>query len=146
MRITQGKLKAATTPLEQSRPLAAALSARKPDNTNRLFELGRSEFWLGFVRWRRRNLDRALTHFLAYLDIGEQLVKLRRQRGLGGRCSTRTATSHIVLQERGDLAAALERFRASLTIDQRLLGAAPANRSLTRSVALSHNAIARWVA
>ena len=143
VRIAQGKLEEATKPLEESRALAAALVVRKPDDPERLYELGQSEFWVGYVHWRRRHLDEALERFKSYVDISEKLVAAAPQNG-DYQLELSSANSNIasVLQERGDLAGALERFKASLRIDRSLSEKSPDDNALRRSVAASNNSIA----
>jgi tetratricopeptide (TPR) repeat protein/tRNA A-37 threonylcarbamoyl transferase component Bud32 len=142
VRIAQGRLEEATKPLEASRALVAAMVARKPNDLERLYELGQSEFWVGYVHWRRRHLDEALARFNAYVDISERLVAAAPQNG-DYQLELSSANSNIasVLQERGDLAGALERFKASLRIDRSLLEKTPDDNTLRRSLAASHNSI-----
>jgi tetratricopeptide (TPR) repeat protein/tRNA A-37 threonylcarbamoyl transferase component Bud32 len=142
VRIAQGRLEEATKPLEASRSLAAALVERKPNDLERLYELGQSEFWVGYVHWRRRHLDQALARFNAYVDISERLVAAAPQNG-DYQLELSSANSNIasVLEERGDLAGALERFKASLRIDRSLLEKTPDDNTLRRSLAASHNSI-----
>ena len=105
VRIAQGHLDAATKPLQESLALAATLSARKPGDAERLFELGQSHFWVGFVDWRRRRLDDALVNFGEYLRISEKLAAQSPDR-VDWAQELAAAHSNIgsVLQERGDLA------------------------------------------
>lgn len=140
VRITQGRLEEATAPLQQSLALAAALSARAPQDTERLFELGQSRFWVGFVHWRRRNLEEALTHFNEYLRISEKLVSLAPA-NTDWQLELSYANSNIgsVLQERGDLEGALAKFRECIRIDGALLQARPEDNAVRGSLALSHN-------
>ena len=140
VRITQGRLEEATAPLQQSLALAAALSARAPQDTERLFELGQSRYWVGFVHWRRRNLEEALTHFNEYLRISEKLVSLAPA-NTDWQLELSYANSNIgsVLQERGDLEGALAKFRECIRIDGALLQARPEDNAVRWSLALSHN-------
>ncbi len=142
VRIAQGKLAEATPPLEQSLALAAALAARKPNDLERLYELGQSEFWVGYVHWRRRHLDAALARFQAYVDISEKLVAAAPQNS-DYQLELSSANSNIgsVLQERGALADALGRFNVSLGIDRTLLEKAPDDNTLRRSFAASNNSV-----
>ena len=142
VRISRGQLEAATGPLQESLALAKMLLERKPGDATRLFELGQSHFWVGFVHWRRRNLPTALEHFRAYLDLAQRLAKTDPDNA-DWQAELSMANSNIgsVLEEQGDLAGARERFRASLAVDEALLGRNPGDATLRRSVAASHNAI-----
>jgi tetratricopeptide (TPR) repeat protein len=115
---------------------------RNPRDGDRLFGLGQSHYWVGYVHWRRRNLDEALQHFKAYLDVAAQLGALDPGRA-DWRRELAYANSNIgsVLQERHDLPGALQRFRVCLDIERALLAAAPRDQDLEQSVAASHNAI-----
>ena len=142
VRIAQGNLEAATAPLEESLTLAQTLVARQPGDGARVFGLAQSQYWAGYVHWQRRNLDFAERHFKGYLEAAERLrtidpVRADWQRELDY-ANSNLAT---VLQARGDLAGALDRFRACLSIEQALLARAPGDRELAQSVAASHNAI-----
>ena len=94
------------------------------------------------MHWLDRNLDEALQHFNAYLDVAAQLSALDPGRAYWHR-EVAYANSNIgsVLQERHDLRGALERFKACLAIERALLAAAPRDQDLEQSVAASHNAI-----
>lgn len=142
VRIAQGKLEEATKPLEESRSLAASLVVRKPDDAERLYELGQSEFWAGYVHWRRRHLDEALARFKAYVEISERLVAAAPGNG-AYQLELSYANSNIasVMQERGDLAGALDRFKISLRIDRSLFEKSPDDNTLRRSIAASNNSI-----
>jgi tetratricopeptide (TPR) repeat protein len=98
---------------------------------------------VGYVHWRRRELEPAQRHFQAYLDAAERLTAIAPSRR-DWRQEVAYANSNIasVLEARGDLDGALAGFRASLAIEEGLLAEAPADADLIRSVASSHNAIA----
>ncbi len=83
VRIAQGRMGEAVKPLEQSLALARALAARHPDDGRRLYDLAQSEFWVGYVEWRQRRLDAALTHFREVPSPGRAPGGHRREeRGL----------------------------------------------------------------
>jgi serine/threonine-protein kinase len=142
VRIAQGKLEAATPPLQESLALATLLVARTPRDGERLYELGQSRFWVGYVHWRQRQLDEALSHFRAYLEASERLVTLAPD-NVDWQLELSSAHSNLgsILQERGDFPSALERFRSCLRIEQQLLARRPDDNTLRRTVAASNNAI-----
>jgi tetratricopeptide (TPR) repeat protein/tRNA A-37 threonylcarbamoyl transferase component Bud32 len=142
VRIAQGNLEAASTPLEESLDLAKALVARSPTDGERLYELAQSHFWVGFVRWRRRDLDAALEHFRAYSGIAERLVGQDPGK-TDWRIELASAHSNIgsVLQERDDSDGALAQFRACLAIERALLEQEPENNAFREAVAASNNTI-----
>jgi eukaryotic-like serine/threonine-protein kinase len=142
VRIAQGNLEAATSPLEESLTLAQTLVTRRPGDGERVFGLAQSHYWAGFVHWQRRNLDPAERHFTRYLEAAQRLLTIDPGRAEWQR-EIAYANSNLgsVLQARGDLDGALIRFKACLTVEQTLFAKAPNDSDLARSVASSHNAI-----
>lgn len=142
VRIAQGNLEAATPPLEESLALAKALVERQPGDGDRLFGLGQSHFWVGFVHWRRHKLAAAEREFQSYLEVANRLVALDATRADWLR-EVAYANSNIgsVLEARGDLVGALTRYRACLSIERQLLAGTPDDKELRHSIAASHNLI-----
>jgi eukaryotic-like serine/threonine-protein kinase len=142
VRIAQGNLEAAGPPLLESRALARTLVERQPHDGERLFGLAQSHFWVGYVYWRRHDLDAAEREFQAYLDVAHRLVAIDPGRDDWQR-EIAYANSNLgsVRESRGDLAGALEQYRAALGVETELLAKAPADVELQRSVAASHNLI-----
>jgi len=126
VRMRQGDLAGAEGPLEESLALARQLAERAPDDTDRLFALGQSEFWAGYARWERGDLPAAQRHFEAYHDISERLVAIDPE-ALDWQLELSYAHSNLgsVLQAQGDLPGALAQFRETLEIDRRLVAQAP---------------------
>jgi tetratricopeptide (TPR) repeat protein len=75
----QGNLKDAMEAFTRSKNVLAELYRRQPDNTDRLFELGQAEFWIGYVSSDLGDLERADRAFTRYLDVSREL--LNRQPG-----------------------------------------------------------------
>ena len=75
VRIRQGRLSQALAPLQESLALAQALADRGPTG-ERLFGLGQSEFWVGYVHWEQGDLAAARPHFEAYRDLSERLTRM----------------------------------------------------------------------
>lgn len=126
VRMRRGDLAGARQPLEESLALARQLAERHPDDPERLFDLGQSEFWAGFARWRRGDLEGASRHFEAYREVSERLVA-RDPANLDWQLELSYAHSNLgsVLQKQGDLPGSLARFRSALAIDRRLVQMAP---------------------
>ena len=142
VRIAQGNLEGATAPLEESLALAEALVSRQPGDGERVYGLAQSQYWAGFVHFRRHNLDQAERHFAGYLDAAQRLLTIDPARTDWQREGA-YANSNLgsVLQARGDLDGALARFRACLKVEQTLFARAAKDRELAQAVASSHNAI-----
>ena len=111
VRVDQGDFVAAMPLFRQSLSLVTALAARGSSNSEWQLGLGASHFWVGFIHWRRNDLDSALTEFTAYQNITNDLVasapdSLRFRNELG------QASSNIgsLKESKGDLAGALAAF------------------------------------
>jgi serine/threonine-protein kinase len=126
VRMRRGDLAGAERPLEESLALARQLAARDPDNAERLFGLGQSEFWAGYALWERGDPEGALRHFEAYRDVSERLVA-REPENLDWRLELAYAHSNLgsVLRKQGDLPGALARFEQALAIEAGLVEEAP---------------------
>ena len=139
VRLDQGNLPEAQKALQESLRLARELSERHPEDTERLFALGQSEFWVGSLAYRRRQLDTALSHYEAYRAISQQLVRLdstnldwRLEVGYG-----HTNVGHIWYQ-RGDPRRAAEEYARSLEAKEYVVRVHPENPSWRYSLAQSH--------
>lgn len=75
VRFNQGQLEPAHAAFSESRDLAASLLAAEPNDNHLRFELGQSEFWVGYVAWERIDLEGAETAFRAYSDISDELYR-----------------------------------------------------------------------
>lgn len=145
VRMRRGDLTGAEEPLRESLALARELSARNPDHDERLFDLGQSEYWVGYAAWRRRELGAAHHHFAAYHRISRELTR-RAPHHDTWRRELAYAESNLgsVLHEQGRLAEALEHFQAALALDRRLVvdaDTAEEGRLARRSLASSHNTV-----
>lgn len=130
LRIRQGDLAAAAAPMEESLKLTQRLHELHPDNTEHLFELGQSWFWVGFVAWESGKLEAAERSFIEYLAVSRQLVDIDAHHP-AWLLELSYAESNLgsVLQASGELEAALARFQTSLDIKQRLASSSPPDPS-----------------
>jgi tetratricopeptide (TPR) repeat protein len=60
---------------QQAYRMDAELLARAPDDPQRLFNLGQSEFWLGYARLESGDDVQALGHMQTYLEISRRLYQ-----------------------------------------------------------------------
>lgn len=141
VRIKQGDLTGALAPLRESLALAQALADRNP-TAERLFGLGQSRFWVGYVHWEKGDLASARPHFEAYRDLSERLVRMERRRR-DYRLELAYAHSNLgsLEQQAGNLEAALASLRASLAIKQRLAATEPADLNGRFELAATHDLI-----
>jgi serine/threonine-protein kinase len=139
VRMRQGHLVTATRAFEESLRLARALRDRAPDDPDRQFALGQSEFWVGSGYLRQARYDEAAAHFGAYRDISLALV-------------ARDSSNSTWLQELGyshtnlgavelfrdHAAAAAAEFRRAMEVKERVLAGAPEDRRLRYDVARAY--------
>ncbi len=142
VRIQQGNLAGATAPMEQSLVLARRLAELQPENGERLFALGQSEYWVGFIHWKQGDLAAARKPFTAYLDVSRRLME-KEPAKLEWRRELSHAHSNLgsLLQAEGRLEGALAQFRAKLAINRDLVAAEPANRDDRSELAAAHNTV-----
>lgn len=74
VRVNQGRAADAVEAFDAALTLNRRLADRHPQNSDLLFELGQSEYWVGYAAWRANQLDRAEEHWLAYQQVSRQLV------------------------------------------------------------------------
>lgn len=74
VRFAQGRPADAVETLSSALKLQRDLVAAAPDDNALLFELGQTEFWVGYAGWRAGQFDQAETNFLAYQAISQKLV------------------------------------------------------------------------
>lgn len=145
VRMRRGNLEDAQRAFDESLILARELAARDPDDAQRLYDLGQSEFWVGYAHWRRGNLASARRHFETYHEISRRLVAREPDRFDWLReLSYAHSNLGSVLQEEGDLEGALERFRAALELDRQLVSMAPTPQQADAQrfeLAASHNTV-----
>jgi len=147
VRLAQGALSEAKTPLSQSLALAEALAQRAPDDTERLFGLGQSHFWIGYVHLNLGELDEAKRHFQAYYELSKRLTEIEPDNPRW-QLELAYGLNNLgeVLDRSGALDAALEHFRASADIRARLLEASPEDPKLLRDLAHARSLLGRMLA
>jgi len=76
VRMQQGRAAEAAEPLTAALALNRQLVDRHPNNPNLVFELGQSEFYVGYAAWRAGATDDADKHWSAYLHESERLSSM----------------------------------------------------------------------
>ena len=74
VRFDQGQLQPALEAFLESHSVLQALHEADPAVDDYLFEMGQSEFWVGYVYYERLELDRANAAMSNYLDISNELL------------------------------------------------------------------------
>jgi tetratricopeptide (TPR) repeat protein/predicted Ser/Thr protein kinase len=139
VRLQQGRLAEAEPAFEESLRLAEALSSRNPEDTERLFDLGQSRFWVGTLAYRRGDLEGALDAFDEYRNVSLALVS-RDSTNLTWQLERGYSHTNIgvTLLERGDPRAALVEFEASLAAKEWVARAEPESARRRYDVAQGH--------
>ena len=140
VRMQQGDLQGARPPFTDSLALARAITARHPNDEERLFDLGQSLFWVGYVDLEQRNWAMAQKYLHEYLEISQRLVagapdNTAWQRELG------YAYSNLgtLAERQSRFLVAEKHYRKSLRIEEGLLKKTPSDSALKLDVAEAHN-------
>jgi eukaryotic-like serine/threonine-protein kinase len=141
-RLDQGLLEGALESFQESLWLAERLAERDPGRADWQIALAESENWIGFVHWRRGELDAAAGRFERGLQVlhvladasGED-VELLDKLGIGHTNLGR------VQEARGDFDAALASYEEVREIHERCLELAPENAQLRLELGFAHNNI-----
>lgn len=75
VQMARGELEAALAPFEEALGAVRELSARDPENLDRLFELGQAHFWVGYVYWEFGELDSANDGMHEYHRVSKALYE-----------------------------------------------------------------------
>ena len=112
VRVSQGKTEEATVAFQQSLALAKGLAHRDSFNGKWQLGLGASHYWVGYMHFRRNDLDSAMTHFAEYVRIAERLAA-RSPDSLTYLSEVGLAVGNIgsTREAMGDLRGALEAFQ-----------------------------------
>lgn len=76
VRFDEGRLKAALDAFRESMNISTELYLGNPENNQYLFELGQSEFWVGYVAWERGDLSGASLALEKYMQRAQTLLNL----------------------------------------------------------------------
>lgn len=68
VRLDQGRYADALASFRVAHERTRALARRHPDDGGLLFDRGQAEFWIGYVYWQSRQLDKARAWFTRYRD------------------------------------------------------------------------------
>jgi eukaryotic-like serine/threonine-protein kinase len=143
IRMDQTRYPDALAAFTEANALAAALVNRHPRDGAMLFERGQSEYWIGFVHWKRGQLNDAATWLQRYHDTSVALIALEP-----GKLEWQSELAHgehnlaVLEKERGNFDRAKAGFRAEIFTLERLARASPSASELTLRIADSHS----WMA
>lgn len=141
VRMSQGKLAPAADLMRESIAIAAGLASKDSLNGRWQIGLAHSHFWAGNVDWELGQVDSAVGHFLPFVSISRRLIA-HYPDSLGYREELAYALNNIGFAKlaRGDLAGAVESYRASRAINQELVDLRPDSLEWQVSLAAEYNA------
>ncbi|HSE11050.1 MAG TPA: TIR domain-containing protein [Rudaea sp.] len=126
VRFHQGHLERALAAFQQSLGEALALHEARPDNNEYLFELGQSEFWVGYAAWQRNDLEQAHASMEKYMRYSQELSD-RAPDNAAYRMELAYAHNNLgsVAKAQGHAEEALREFRLAAEISETELKSKP---------------------
>jgi hypothetical protein len=76
VRLSQARYTEALASLQSAYARSSALAARYPHDGARLFDRGQAEYWVGFVYWQSRDMNRAQTWLTRYRDTSRTVYAI----------------------------------------------------------------------
>jgi tetratricopeptide (TPR) repeat protein len=136
VRFNEGHLPEALVAFQQSLTEVLALHDAKPDNNEYLFELGQSEFWVGYVAWQRNDLEQAYASMTKYMRYSQELSD-RAPDNAAYRMELAYAHNNLgsVARARGHANEALSEFRVAAAISEGELKSKPDDARATTDLA-----------
>ncbi len=136
VRFNEGHLPEALAAFEQSLKEVLALHGARPDNNEYLFELGQSEFWVGYVAWQRNDLEQAHASMEEYMRYSQQLSD-RAPDNAAYRMELAYAHNNLgsVAKAQGHANEALGEFRLAAAISETELKSKPGDADATTALA-----------
>ena len=126
VRFSQGQLENALQSFVESRAVLQTLFDGDRSIDDYLFELGQSEFWVGYVYHERAQLSEASDAMDKYMDISLELLH-RKPNNKDYQTELAFAYSNLgtIERARGDWAAASKHFAQSVAINEHQLAVSP---------------------
>ena len=140
VRFNQGRLEPALQSFSESREVLRSLHDLDPSVNDYLFELGQSEFWVGYVYYERAELEAALEAMTRYLDISEELLE-RQPENPDYLAEVGYAYGNLgsVARKRQDPVAAIRYFEGAATIAEQQLNDDPDDATVRADLAESYS-------
>lgn len=73
----RGDKAAALVKFTEAHRTTSAIVARRPDDPESLFTHAQSEYWLGYMAYRKKDYTAAQTHFQGYVKLADRMVSKR---------------------------------------------------------------------
>lgn len=135
---TQFEYDDAAAAFAEAHRMDSELLDRAPDDTQRKFNLGQSEFWLGYVSYEKGDYPTAIQHLTRYLDISQALYEVDPENAdwvmeLGYAHNNLAA----VYRETGDLDEALDHMKEVVRLNRLAIDLQPDDPDLRVDLAVS---------
>jgi tetratricopeptide (TPR) repeat protein len=73
----RGDKAAALAKFSEAHRTTSAIAARRPRDAESLFAHAQSEYWLGYMAYRKKDFRNARTHFQGYVKLADRMTELR---------------------------------------------------------------------
>ena len=136
VRLRQARYPEALASFKGAYQRSKALADRHPGNGDHLFDRGQAEYWVGFVYWQSRDLERAQTWLTRYRDTCRAVYSIDPKR-IEWQHELAYGDSNLAVLEldRGRLQLASEGFQSSLGMLEAILARTPDDPQLLMEVA-----------
>lgn len=143
LQLRQGQPEEALKAFSDAYRMDEELLARAPDDTQRLFNLGQSEFWVGYAHLNMADNAAALERFNGYMDVSRRLYE-RDPQNVDWVMELCYAYNNLasVLAEEGRTAEAVANMREALRYNLIAIELAPEEGYLIEELAISEG----WLA
>ena len=136
VRLNQARYTEALASFQSAYTRSSALAARDPRNGQKLFDRGQAEYWVGFVYWQSRDLDRAQLWLTRYRDTCRKVYAINP-----GNADWQHELAYgdhnlaVLALERGRLQDAGEGFKRAYGTLQSVLAKTPGDATLQFEIA-----------
>ncbi|HEV8408468.1 MAG TPA: hypothetical protein VGQ34_11090, partial [Sphingomicrobium sp.] len=133
----RGDLTSAQRNFDEAARNTGLLLAKVPQDPQRIFDQAQSEYWVGFVAWRREDWAAARSHFEAYAKLADRLVQSdpTNDTWLMEVSYAATNLGMVTLRQAGRPDEARRQFQKALEIERGVAEHKPDDPKLQREIA-----------
>lgn len=130
VRLDQGSIESALDAFSSALNVNKKVRESRSDNTDALFALGNSHYWVGYAHWKLNQVDQTELHWTSYFNAAEQLVAINPDNP-SWQMELSYAYNNLgtLAQERNDAEYALEMFENSVATKEKLIALDPGNKT-----------------